>query len=252
MMDDLASAEFDTIEREVEALAGGFAPLLTDYVLQRGPIAGVAAEDVAVQTVPIRQDRPEGAEIPRSLFMVYLKFDDTGQLIVRQMRLDNFAAAGAGYTLDGAETFLLGEARKQYPPRDHYEASNFSNMTWTRPYYLTFVIDNPGWEFYWNDSQLHEAMRLLERKDVPGSFTTYEGENHTFFEADKDIALAGIPGDAFRVMNCYRDANGTIVDDDAEIKYCFEIYLKAPFKDPGGTHITVLIDPDGENQGPRT
>ena len=34
--------------------------------------------------------------------------------------------------------------------------------------------------------------------------------------------------------------------------YCFEIYLKAIFKDPGGpdTHITVLIDPDGQNQGP--
>ena len=44
------------------------------------------------------------------------------------MRLDDFAGAALGYTLDGTEIFLFGEARKQNPPRDHYEASNFSNM----------------------------------------------------------------------------------------------------------------------------
>lgn len=250
MMDDLASAEFNTAEAEVVARDLDFMPRLTDYVLERVVIAGAAAADVAVQTVPIRRDRPAGAEIPKSLFMIYLKLDDTKQLIVRQMRLDNFATTGPGYTLDGAEDFLLKEARKE-PPGQYYEASNFSNMVWQRPYYLTFVIDNADWEFYWHESNLHEAIRLLQQKDVPGSHTTYQGENHTFFEAKEDIPLASY-GDAFRVMNCYCDANGTIEDDEAQLKYCFEIYLKAPFKDAVGGHITMLIDPDGQNQGPRT
>ena len=62
MMDDLSNADFDTAEAEVVVRESGFAPLLTNYVLSRGPIAGAA--DVAVQTVPIRQYRPAGAEIP--------------------------------------------------------------------------------------------------------------------------------------------------------------------------------------------
>lgn len=248
MMDDLASAEFYTVETEARAVEGT-ASLLSGYVLSRGT-------DPAFETDPIRWEM--GAyETPTSLFMIYMKFDDTGQLIVRQFRYDDFRTpAGAGLTVAQAEDELLGEARQDQPGGAHYDGSNFLEMLWTRPYYLTFVIDNPNWEFYWDPSPRHEAMRLLKRKDVPGSFKEYEEKNFTFYNADPNIPLAA-DGDAFRVTNHFRDASAPIVAQSGKIDYCFELYLRAPFKDPSPgttgqpTHVTVLIDPDGQNQGPR-
>jgi hypothetical protein len=250
MMDDLGKTEFDAPEAEVKALDTASSPLLTNFILKRS----VAAEGL-LQENPVRTESGPGFSIPTSLFMLYVKFDDRAQLIARQFRFDDFG--NQGMTLEEAELALLTEARTLQPGGAHYEASNFSTMVWRRPYYLTFVIDSPGWEFYWHDSQLHEAIRLLDRKDVPGpvGHRRYEGENHTFFDADQDIPLPSL-GDAFRVTNCFRDAAGPIEARQVTNKYCFEIYLKAPFKDPAlpnqDTHITMLFDPDGQNQGPRT
>jgi len=249
MMDDLAIADFETAEAAVEAFDAAYAPLLTNYIVGRGGM------DPA-QTNPIRLEREgdEGFETPTSLFMIYLKFDDAGKLIARQLRFNDFGSpANGNRTLDQAEDDLLTEAR--LGAGTHLERSNFQGMTWQRPYYVTFVIDNAGWQFYWSQAALHEAIRFLERKDEPGNFKTYESENHTFFDAKDDIPLASL-GDAFRVVNYYRDQNGPIVAPAVKREYCFEIYLQAIFKDPAGvgqpTHITVLIDPDGQNQGPRT
>lgn len=239
-MDDLADADSDVGERGAEAFNAFYVPLLSNYVVSRG-----GAEPA--QTNPIRL-RTDQFEAPTSLFMIYMKFDEFGKLAVRQLRFDDFDfPANGGRTLDEAETDLLAEARAAIGA--HLEGSNFQGMIWQRPYFITFVIDNEGWEFYWGEG-LHEAIRFLERKDAAHDVKIYEKENHTFFDAKEDIALASL-GDAFRVANYHRDQNGPIIGK-VKREYCFEIYLKAIFKDAGGpdTHITVLIDPDGQNQGP--
>lgn len=245
MMEDLANADMNALEAEAVAPSASFAPLLTNYTLN-------LALD---QTNPIRlqHENDPGYETPHSLFMIYLQFESTGKLVARQLRFDDFdLSAGGNLTLDQAEAVLLGEARAGQGA--HPQKNNFQEMTWQRPYYITFVIDNAGWRFYWDQAQLHEAIRFLERKDEPGNFKTYEKENYSFFDAKPHINL-GL-GDAFRVTNYYRDENGTITDPHALKEYCFQIYLQTPFKDPAGLgqspNITMLIDPDGQNQGPRT
>lgn len=244
MMDDLSKSEFEGNEAESEALDIADSPFLDKYILARGL-------GETPPTNPIRlimKDQP-GYVAPTSVFMIYMRFDATGELIVRQLRYQDFGDDGR--TLEQAEEDLLAIAQAAPFAGPHAVGTNFKDMRWTRPYFMTFVIDNPGWKFYWGVDQRHEAIRFLERKDAQGNFQIYEDENHSFFDAEQGIALGH--GEAFRCRNYHRDANGPLLDARA-VKYCFEIYLQSPFKVPTGnsTHITVLIDPDGQNQGPRT
>ena len=182
MMDDLANADFEVSEAATETPEVAYAPLLTDYTLNR------AAPPDGGQINPIRLVKAglPGYPSPTSLFMIYMKFDDLGKLIVRQLRLDDFGSGGGG-TLDQAEADLLDEARAGSGA--HLEKSNFQGMIWRRPYYITFVIDNEGWQFRWGEG-LHEAIRFLERKDAECNIKIYEKDNHSFFDAEADIALA--------------------------------------------------------------
>jgi hypothetical protein len=60
-------------------------------------------------------------------------------------------------------------------------------------------------------------------------------------------------GDAFRVINYFLNAQGNQLGAGPPIKYSFQIYLETPFRTATNphTHIVLVIDPDGQNQGPR-
>ncbi len=119
-------------------------------------------------------------------------------------------------------------------------------MTWKAPCYLTFVIENQGWKFYWREHDIrHGPIRFFRRKDKVPSETRLYADNWAFFNAEQ-FDLDG--HSAFRCTNYVSNERGPLTGRDT-VDYCFQIYLEAPFA-IGGRHITMLIDPDGQNQGP--
>ena len=50
---------------------------------------------------------------------------------------------------------------------------------------------------------------------------------------------------------CKEDEAGGAMSDKQVRNYCFEIYVLVPFSQ-GNKYVTILIDPDGQNQGPNT
>ncbi len=183
-----------------------------------------------------------------SVYMIYMHFDAQGKFVVKQLSERPFSG-----TVAEAEGRLLAVARGTSQPAGDLivEGINFQNIVWKRPHYVTFVIDNPGWKTYWGYNGLGDPIRFLERK--PGSTQLYLTDNHTFFDARRVEELGY--GDAFRCINYHhRDASTLPVLDGDPRKYCFEIYLESPFATSQNprTHIVLIVDPDGQNQGPRT
>jgi hypothetical protein len=184
---------------------------------------------------------PSGRQPPKAVYLVYIKFDENGQLVVRQA----FSPFESGETVEAAEkrVFKRIEAGK-------YDDINFENMTWKKPCYLTYVLANPGWKFYWRNSDIrHAPMRFFRRKNKIPPTTKIYRENHAFFDAARFDMFGKLS--AFRCVNFVCDEDGKLGDLE-RIDYCFQVYLEAPFSLAGKErNVIMLIDPDGQNQGPK-
>lgn len=186
--------------------------------------------------VNIRDPDPHNRPEPMAVYFVWLHFNADGKLEVRQK---------AGRRQAG-EAIADAEARLAANIRSDYDSTNFADMVWTEPCYLSFLIENPGWKFYWRNSDVrHGPIRFFRRKDKIPSETRIYGDNWAFYMA-RQFWIGQRHG--FRCRNFVSDENGRLGPGE-KIDYCFQIYLEAPFA-IGTESIIMLIDPDGQNQGP--
>lgn len=223
-----------------------FQPAASNYVL---------FEDAErfLQEPTVRDERPRHLRLhdPKAVYLIYLEFDSHGQLIVRQVNAD----LGRARDPSAIEQTLFNLAAGGTA-----HATNFEKMEWDQSTYLTFVINgknNPNWRFYWrDDDRRHNPIRFFRRKDsIPRTGRIYQ-DNNSFFEG-RVFELDDGNGNkhhAFRCINFVCDEQGPLRQRQV-LHYCFQIYLEAPFRLPGGgqnseKRITMLIDPDGQNQGP--
>jgi hypothetical protein len=187
-----------------------------------------------------------GYDPPDYLYLVYLSFDGVSNLIVRQLVKEIRSS------IKDSEEELFQEARDD----TNIEARNFEDLVWDYPCYITFVIDSEDWAFYWRNNPNHDPIVFLKEKALRNNTPPpppYD-ENYSFYDAvhtyveDRD----GKRHDAIRFVNYLRDQNGPLQTPQDVRYYCFEIYLEAPFARPMRpvNRITILIDPDGQNQGP--
>jgi len=196
---------------------------------------------------PIRTPRPGGYSPPTSMHLVYLEFDAAGKLVVRQLFAPQLEP-----TIDLTSVDLYHKAKSGADVL----STNFENLIWNTPCYITFVIHNVDWKFYWRDgARPHDGIKFLSEKEtLVGAPKTYV-QNKSFYAA-RHFRLKDrnhIEHDAITVENHIRDGNGAAIPMGKHVDYCFEIYLEAPFLLPHpSTHLTLILDPDGQNQGPRT
>lgn len=191
----------------------------------------------------IQNPKLNGYDLPKSVYMIYMHFDEDGQFVVQQLYEKKFKD-----TVADAEKRLLKAATSESGTDVKY---NFADIVWTTPYYVTFVIDNKNWRIHWGLQGKDDPIRFLERK--AGSTQLYVTDNYTFYAAERVEDLGR--GDAFRCINYHIQEDGQPVKKGAPRDYCFQIYLEAPFAlspSNSGTHIVLIVDPDGQNQGPRT
>jgi hypothetical protein len=185
---------------------------------------------------------------PTEIYLIYIGLDNNKQLVVRHMRRTPITPAD----IAAVEAELVTAAKLPNEPRPGQIARDFTRIDFTAPSYFTIVVDGSGWEFYYpfpNEEdpipgEIHDPLVFIEKKRI---FMTSRAENHSFYNA-VPVAPAGCNG--FRCINFFTDAGGNILEQIED--YCFQIYLRVPFSETqaAGHKITVIIDPDGQNQGP--
>jgi hypothetical protein len=210
-------------------------------------------------SVRVRKLGAPGYKAPDALYLVYVNFDANNQLVVRHMH----ATALGGRGVAAVERNLVaqaaaGDGGPQQVGRD------FETMRFKGPTYFTIVIDNDNWDFLFPAPQLqdppgeesHDPILFIERKvtleEGPGGDLTrevqYYAPNTSFYNAEP-VLVDG--RNAVRCINFFTDARGRQIEGSGQ-NIGFEIYLRAPFKIAGAEDrkIVVIIDPDGQNQGP--
>lgn len=194
---------------------------------------------------PIRLPKKDVYAAPTYLYFIYISFDPDSNLIVRQLREDGISSTAKLLT---AEKRLFKNAVEN----KNVESTDFKGMVWDIPTYITIVVDKDDWKFTWKDKPEHDPVIFLPYKELDGT-QTYD-ENYSFYDAEP-ARVEGPHGKkrhAVRCRNYVRNKNGPLATPNDKCRYCFEIYLEAPFSTPLSPveYITILIDPDGQNQGP--
>jgi hypothetical protein len=191
---------------------------------------------------------------PKALYFLYISIQNN-RLVVKI-----FEDSYVGSDLEGSEQNLMAKAKSADPGN----ASNFNGLKWREPCYFTMVLDAPDWKFHNgnNDKFNHDPFIFVSHKNIilakgtaSGGQDTCEDKfydpNYSFYDAVvDDMNYNGTLIPRVRCINFFKcDQNGTEIGHKQYKDYCFEIFLEAPYGSGGGS-VTMLIDPDGQNQGP--
>jgi hypothetical protein len=187
-----------------------------------------------------------GYDAPEDICLLYIRVDHDSGLHVR-----HYQDQLNGRTVDQAEADLLAEARPSGDrAKPHLKGQNFEGMVFDRPSWFTILLDEAEWSFF-SDPAVpgNDPIVFLAQKDGDATGKQFD-PNHSFYDAEL-VRVDGRP--AVRCINfCKTDAAGTPLPTGATTNFCYEINLRAPFALPGSeSHITIIIDPTGENRGPK-
>ena len=190
----------------------------------------------------VRARRPDVShpnyQPPRNLYLIYITLINN-KLDVRQMYAENINS------IDQAEIDLYDRANGTITGTNPV-ARNFHDLLWRSPCYVTLVLDIDAWDFYWGSSIGDDPLIFQQFK--PDGSGPYD-PNFAFYNAQQR-SIRGRPG--VRCTNYLKGQdNGAVFDDPSDVAvYSIDINLLTPFIDPSDRPIKIIIDPDGQNQGP--
>lgn len=185
---------------------------------------------------------------PKDVYLVYIGLDKNNQLAVRHM----FQSGIDPNDIETIEATLVGYAKLPNSPRPFQIGKDFDSIDFRRRAYFTVVVDGPQWGFYYPipdevepiKNEVHDPIVFIERKTLSG---LRKAKNYSFYNA---VLVTPDNCNGVRCINFFTDRDGRFLTRPTY--YSFEIYLRIPFSETRavGRHITVIIDPDGQNQGP--
>ncbi|HEY5722356.1 MAG TPA: hypothetical protein VIT45_08540 [Allosphingosinicella sp.] len=200
-----------------------------------------------------------GYSAPTSLYLVYVKFDGS-DLIVRHMSTDTLINGSVSETeQDLFDKAQAGNGAPEQVGRD------FATMAFKDETYFTIVLDNDLWDFYFPNptnpmpvpNEYHDPIMFIESKvtmveqggGAPVRIPRNYEPNTSFYDATS-VSVRGRA--AVRCINYFRDSDGSPLRRYQDLG--FEILVRVPFalSAAHGTKLILIIDPDGQNQGPAT
>jgi hypothetical protein len=203
--------------------------------------------------------KPGFEEPPSAAYLVYIRLEAAGNLTVRHMFRDSLVKGSVKAT----EEALFAAAKAG--GSEEQVGKDFEPMIFTKPCYFTVVLDNDNWDFYFPDPGTEPApgdeaqdpivfigkkTTLVERPNQAATreVKTYD-PNGSFYNAEE--VLVGSRS-AVRCINFLRDSKGKPLAKQASQNLGFEILVRIPFALSASQDrkIVVVIDPDGQNQGP--
>lgn len=196
---------------------------------------------------------------PKRLFMVYIRMNE-GKLEVQYLEKDPIVWSRLRDEI--IDLFRIGAGGG-----GDYNA--FDLMVFKKPSVFVVALDQPGWDFYYPDPtnsdpkwpESHDPIVFIEKKAVLVKNQQDEWErvesdfdkNRTFYDSETfDI---GTHGKAVVCCNFItKNQDGDILEYGKKQDFSFNIYLRVPFSLSGldEKKITIILDPDGQNQGPST
>lgn len=200
--------------------------------------------------------RPTGGNYvpPSHLYLVYISMDED-EIIVRHLEKDINPA-----DVEREENELIKEAVLR-----NNNVSNFELIRFKKPSFFTIVLDEDNWDFYYpaptvedfNFPEYHDPVIFLDEKAIileqgsnyariPKPFA----ENHAFYNLlPLTKRIRGEFRQAIRCTNYFTKENGDLID--TTVDYSFNIEILIPFsKTDPSSKLRIVIDPDGQNQGP--
>jgi hypothetical protein len=193
---------------------------------------------------------------PPHLYLVYISMDNNG-LIVRQYEKDINPAR-----LVDEENNLIVAAKAN--SNANKVGENFQLIRFEQASFFTIVVDQPGWTFYYPDPNnpepqyegTHDPIVFTEQKtfiDESGATLSWPVvRNRSFYDLKSiDKTIGGEPRKGIRCINFFtKSADGDPIVAGDILNYTFNIFLRAPFSATVNQKVTIIIDPDGQNQGP--
>ncbi len=162
--------------------------------------------------------------------------------------------------LDLEQDRLITQARNG----QNLAGRDFQTIIFGEPSYFSIVIDVAGWEFYYpfpnqselNDPDTHDPIIFTSSKRmiIGGQQVTVPAtRNRSFYDLEPiRPTIGGIQREGIRCINFFkRNEAGEDIWDDEILFYSFNLLLRVPFSSVApGRKVVVIIDPDGQNQGP--
>lgn len=202
---------------------------------------------------------------PDRVYVVYISMDSNGALIVHQK-----PASLNGNDVNKVEDDVIDNIIKTNPA-----PTNFSKMMFDRPSYFTIVLDVDDWDFYYPDpnnrypsaTEYHDPVVFLEKKTIIVEVPSAGGGkwakevydyvmNKSFYNMVsivKDVRRDGVT----KQRSAIRCINFLSVNDDGDppaqgqcAEFGFNILVRVPYSSDKKSKVTLIIDPDGQNQGP--
>ncbi len=190
--------------------------------------------------------------LPEYVYLIYIRFDRDSCLFVRHY----WSKIESDQSISDVEEILIKEARPGFvwPCESKLIGANFEEIVWTKKCYFTIFLDEKDWDFYSYPNDDEHPIVFVKHKSYIENGRVILGpqkdKNFSFFDAVK-FKIFG--RNAIRCINYKKcDEAGTDNNDHTTQMLAFEIYLMAPFaeKAVNSSHITIVIDPPGNNGGP--
>jgi hypothetical protein len=201
-------------------------------------------------SIRVRKTPGAGAyKYPTAVYLIYIGMED-GDLVVRHMYRDNIDY----HDIDNIEQELFTDAINDV----NVHGYNFKTIEFKTQSYLTVVVDENNWGFYYPDSgnedpfptETHDPIVFIGDKTGAGALRQKNFAFYNCTPTSLENTIVGKTRNAVRCVNFFTKEGGQLIGNET-FDYGFEIYIRVPFSATTPTRYkTIIIDPDGQNQGP--
>jgi hypothetical protein len=195
---------------------------------------------------------------PTYLYVTMLDINDEGKIVARKKEGDLGGATVRNKEMEFARVLAGGGGN----PLD------FTDFVFTKPTWFTIILNMDEWEFYYPQPNLenptfkkdHDPLVFANDKvyfDANNNEVILpRSPNYSFYNCSQLFIVVPTddgdkPRDAIRCINFFRkNEKGDPIEHEPDTqRYTFNIFVRAPLVE-NGKKVTIVIDPDGTNQGP--
>ncbi|HEY5722355.1 MAG TPA: hypothetical protein VIT45_08535 [Allosphingosinicella sp.] len=221
-------------------------------------------EDVYERRLTAAPPTPGFESVPGCIYFYYVRIDRDGMVRADHFFYPNGPAESPEdwkpipyaemADPEGIVKKLALDARPSGGKKYKLPSDSFKDVVWKHRSYIVFFFDEKHWSFHRRDGNKPSvAFNVSEGRDP----------NRSFFDAnDMSVEMPvrarrrnGETSDertAIFLVNHLKDTDDTDLREGVVRKYKFDMYLRVKYARRDAEAMTVILDPDGSNQGPNT
>ncbi|MBV9884278.1 MAG: hypothetical protein JO276_14810 [Sphingomonadaceae bacterium] len=190
---------------------------------------------------------------PTYLYLMMIDLDGDGNIRVQKKEGDLGASEVRAKEIEFADDIVGGRG----------DVLDFESIKFTKPSWFTIVLNMDKWYFYYPDpddeapsyKRDHDPVVFANEKvyfdDKRKEIILPRDPNYSFYNSKQAyVPVDAVPRDGVRIINFFRkNDQGDEIGMNEKREYTFNLFLRGPLAQ-NGKEVTIIIDPDGQNQGP--